>query len=314
VGSARKTGMDEALRRFDHLDNPEGVIMNLDADCRVAANYFTAIHSQFCTQRKRKACSVYFEHPVCGTEFPAVIYRSIVIYELHLRYYYQGLRLAGYPDVFHTVGSAMGVKALPYAKAGGMNRRQAGEDFYFIQKLLPMGGYFTLNETAVYPSPRPSSRVPFGTGTVMERLTVSNDNVGLLTYNIKAFEELKCFFGMTEIIFDCCPDGAAGLYKRLPDGIRNFVDENEWIGKISEIKNNTAGFPAFKKRFFEWFNMFRIVRYMNSVHPNLFPKRPVADSALELLGLSGYSLNTTEPEEILRFYRDLERPGYAQDL
>ncbi len=35
------------------------------------------------------------------------------------------------------VGSALAVKALQYVKAGGMNRKQAGEDFYFVQKLVP---------------------------------------------------------------------------------------------------------------------------------------------------------------------------------
>ena len=55
----------------------------------------------------------------------------------------------------------MAVKALPYVKAGGMNRRQAGEDFYFIQKLVPSGGYFSLNSTTVYPSPRASDQGSF---------------------------------------------------------------------------------------------------------------------------------------------------------
>ena len=91
------------------------------------------------------------------------------------------------------MGSAIGVKALPYIKAGGMNRRQAGEDFYFIQKLVPAGGYFSLNSTVVYPSPRPSFRVPFGTGASITKLTESDEPL-LLTYNILAFKELKIFF------------------------------------------------------------------------------------------------------------------------
>ena len=33
VGLARKTGMDEAVRRFNAINNPEGIILNLDADC-----------------------------------------------------------------------------------------------------------------------------------------------------------------------------------------------------------------------------------------------------------------------------------------
>ena len=36
VGLARKTGMDEAVRRFNTINNPDGVILNLDADCLVA--------------------------------------------------------------------------------------------------------------------------------------------------------------------------------------------------------------------------------------------------------------------------------------
>ncbi len=81
-----------------------------------------------------------------------------------------------------------------------MNRRQAGEDFYFIQKLVPAGGYFNLNSTTVYPSPRASSRVPFGTGASMRKLSAETSST-FLTYNILAFKELRTFFELTEIFF-----------------------------------------------------------------------------------------------------------------
>ncbi len=71
-----------------------------------------------------------------------------------------------------------------------MNRRQAGEDFYFIQKLVPAGGYFNLNLTTVFPSPRISSRVPFGTGVTISRMAEAGDDI-FLSYNFKAFMELK---------------------------------------------------------------------------------------------------------------------------
>ena len=35
VGLARKTGMDEAIRRFNIIDKPDGIILNVDADCTV---------------------------------------------------------------------------------------------------------------------------------------------------------------------------------------------------------------------------------------------------------------------------------------
>ena len=130
---------------------------------------------------------------------------------MHLRYYYQGLAYSGFPYVFHTVGSAIAVKALSYVKAGGMNSRQAGEDFYFIQKLVPSGGYFNLNSTTVYPSPRASFRVPFGTGASIGKLTEDNSSI-LLTYNFLAFKELRTFFGMIENIYNCKPEELTDCY------------------------------------------------------------------------------------------------------
>ena len=45
-----------------------------------------------------------------------------------------------------------------------MNRKKAGEDFYFLQKLFDAGHFSECNTTRVIPSPRPSDRVIFGTG------------------------------------------------------------------------------------------------------------------------------------------------------
>jgi len=308
VGLARKTGMDEAVRRFNLLGKTEGIILNLDADCMVERNYFVEVCNELLKKRDRAACSIYFEHPLSGTDFPGSIYKYITLYELHLRYYYQGLAWSGFPYVFHTVGSAIAVKALSYVKAGGMNRRQAGEDFYFIQKLVPSGGYFNLNSTTVYPSPRASFRVPFGTGASIGKLTVDNSSI-LLTYNFLAFKELCTFFGMIENIHNCKPEGLTDCYNSLPAGLKSFIDGKEWTENIIEIKNNTSGLQSFKKRFFGWFNMFRIVKYLNHVHMEIFEKKPVDISAGELLECAGVSIKSKEPYDLLLCYRKMEKPS-----
>ncbi|MCX6327653.1 MAG: glycosyltransferase family 2 protein [Bacteroidia bacterium] len=305
VGLARKTGMDEAVRRFNKISNPGGIILNLDADCLVKQNYFVSVCNELMKKKDRAACSIYFEHPLSGIDFPGNIYKYITLYELHLRYYFQGLAFSGFPYVFHTVGSAIAVKALPYVKAGGMNRRQAGEDFYFIQKLVPAGGYFNLNSTTVYPSPRASNRVPFGTGASIGKFTEENRST-LLTFNMLAFKELRSFFGIAEDIYNCCPEELHECYKSFPPGLKSFVDEKEWTEKMVEIKNNTSGLPSFKKRFFGWFNMFRIVKYLNHVHIEFFEKKPVDISASELLENSGIIFKSKEPVDLLLRYRSME--------
>ena len=304
VGLARKTGMDEALRRFNNIGKPGGVIVNLDADCTVAVNYFNSLANELLKRQDRSACSIYFEHPLQGND--ETNFNFITWYELHLRYFLQGIKYAGFPFPFHTVGSAFAVKALNYIKAGGMNRRQAGEDFYFIQKLLPAGGYFALNNTTVYPSPRVSLRVPFGTGATVSKLTEEKSEI-YLTYNVQAFNELQLFFKSIDTYYTSKDEKSEYNYSCLPPGLRSFIDFRKWEENIQEIKRNTSGLQSFKKRFFGWFNMFKIVKYMNRVHPDTFEKVPVNESASDLVKVLGLNFISKDPTELLKFYRSLEK-------
>jgi hypothetical protein len=300
VGLARKTGMDEALRRFCTINNQFGIIVSLDADCRVEKNYFTAICNQFYKNKNLNACSIYFEHDITGNEFSESEYKNILQYELHLRYFLQGLKFAGCPWAFHTVGSAMAVRAKRYVLQGGMNRRQAGEDFYFIQKMISAGGYFSLNTTTVYPSSRTSFRAPFGTGAAMAKLC---ENSQLMTYNRAAFADLRLLFGMSDLLYNC----ADNKYNLLPDSVKSYIDKNEWELKITEIRGNTANAAAFKKRFYNWFNMFRTVRFLNTVHHKLFAKVAVVEAAADFLQNIPAAYNGSSPEDLLTSYRGLEK-------
>ncbi|MGA1978494.1 MAG: hypothetical protein ABSG89_11665 [Bacteroidales bacterium] len=306
VGTARKTGMDEAVRRFNLAGNPEGVIACLDADCLVEKNYFTALESELAGNRRMNGCSIYFEHLLSGEDFTGEIRKNIVEYELHMRYYIQGLKYSGFPYAFHTVGSSFAVKALKYVKCGGMNRRQAGEDFYFLQKLIPLGGYFNLNSTTVYPSPRESSRVPFGTGPVM-KMHLKRPSEDFLTYNPEAFTELRFLFSSAIRLYQCNYSGLRTFYGTLPSGLRSYISEQEWMSRNAEIRENTSGSETYTKRFFGWFNMFRIVKYLNHVHRNCFIKQPVREAALSLLEKLGGKAGKADIYFLLTYYRAMEK-------
>lgn len=182
AGLARKLVMDEAVRRFDLLDRPDGIILSLDADTVVREDYLEEVTALFAREPETDGCSIRFRHPVSQCEYqklfaplstpfrdPQAVFDAIVNYELHQRYYLQSVRHTGYPWAFHTVGSCFAVRASAYCRQGGMSKRQAGEDFYFIQKVAMQGRYTECNTTEVYPSPRPSDRVPFGTGPDIAR-------------------------------------------------------------------------------------------------------------------------------------------------
>jgi hypothetical protein len=306
VGLARKAGMDEAAKRFNLIDKPDGIIANLDADCTVRKNYFVSLENELLKRKDRKGCSIYFEHPVTGDRFPVKVYDAIYQYELHLRYLFQALSYTGFPNVFHTVGSSIAIKCLSYVKAGGMNRRQAGEDFYFVQKLVPAGGYFSLNSTAVYPSPRASERVPFGTGAAVGKMLSENGN-NFMTYNPLAFRDLYLFFEYLKKIFERDNEELVELSSGFPESIKIFLEEQKWLLKITEIKNNTAGFVSFRKRFFDWFNMFKVVKYLNFSHKSIFKKIPVSLAAKELMRYMKMDVMIEKDMKLLQIYRNMEK-------
>lgn len=305
AGLARKIGMDEAIRRFERIGNYSGIIVSLDADTIVEPNYFTEIEKFFHEQPMADGCNIFFEHPAHGDEFNQTIYDGIVLYELFLRYYIQALRTIKYPFSFHTIGSGFAVKSDAYVRQGGMNKRTAGEDFYFLQKLIPHGRFFELNTTAVYPSPRVSDRVPFGTGAAMKEFVVKPGKE-ILAYHPKSFEEINRFMQKIEVFFN------SEIYDEdnfTQDAcLREFLKMQKFSEKLKEIKLNSRGLESFRKRFFNWFNAFRVFKFLNYAHENCYEKLPVNKAALDMLGKTGINPEgITNNYELLQIYRRIQR-------
>lgn len=306
AGLARKIGMDEAVHRFNLLNNNNGIIISLDADTLCAENYLVEIENHFKKHTETEGCSIYFEHPLEGYDFDKKVYETVCRYELYLRYYKQALSLTYFPFSYHTVGSAFAVRAGAYVKYGGMNRRKGGEDFYFIHKITPHGKFNELNSTSVFPSPRPSDRVPFGTGPVVKRSIEKNEEVK--TYCLEAFNDLKDLFMNPDRFFKAGSDEVARFLSRLSKPLEKFLLSTDFEQKISEINNNVATRETFGKKFFQKFNAFFVVKYMNFVHGDYFVKIPVTRAANDLLLEMGViKSDLADARDLLEVFRKTDR-------
>lgn len=287
-GLARKIGMDQAVLRFNTLNKPDGIIISFDADSLCRPDYLIEIEKYFNHFPDAVGGSVYFEHPLSGEEFPAIVYNAITEYELHLRYNISALRHIHFPYAYHTVGSCFCVKASIYADQGGMNKRKGGEDFYFLQKIIPLGHFHEINDTCVYPSPRPSERAPFGTGAVIRKFAEGKIST-METYHPDSFKILEELFLDPAVWFRLSEEQITEKTKKLPGIITEFTGV-EFQEKISEINNNSSAPDTFVKRFYQWFNMFRVIKFLNFAHKKFFSRVPVRLAAIEFLQTSGYRL------------------------
>ncbi len=278
VGLARKIGMDEACYRFEKIKKKSGIIACFDADSACQPNYFRTIEEHFKKHTKSAACSIHFEHPILGAEYEPEIYQAITAYELHLRYFINAQKWAGAPFAYQTIGSAMAVRSNHYQQQGGMNRRKAGEDFYFLHKFIAIGKCSRLTNTTVIPSPRISNRVPFGTGKAVQEIIA--DPQHYTTYHPQTFQDIKAFFKLIPSFFD-----NTSLLEdyELSNGIRQFLTLQDFENKVIEIRANTTNKRAFTKRFFTWFNAFQLMKFAHFARDHYYHNISVQEATTWLL-------------------------------
>ncbi len=300
VGLARKIGMDEALNRFKTI-NHNGIIVCFDADSLCETNYFTEIIETFNKFPKANGASIHFEHPTQGDEYPQEIYDAIIDYELHLRYYKNAVQFTGTPFSYHTIGSSMAVKAESYAKQGGMNKRKAGEDFYFLNKIIQLGNFIEINSTKVIPSPRVSDRVPFGTGKAVGDI-LSNNVPDYLSYSFDAFIVLKKFFDTIPLSYQ------QNNFEQLPTSIQDFIGQKNYTEIIEEIKKNTSNITSYTQRFYNVFDSFWILKFVHYYRDNHKKNEPTTEECQKLLKAiyPDKQLKFTNKKELLEMMKKVD--------
>jgi cellulose synthase/poly-beta-1,6-N-acetylglucosamine synthase-like glycosyltransferase len=308
VGGPRKIAMDEAARRLI----TEGIILCLDADCSVSTNYLQEIYQHFQDYKHCDAASIFVEHPV--DDLVPSQKEAIIKYELHLRYLIHAQRWCGHPFAFHTIGSAMAVRRKAYMNQGGMNTRRAGEDFYFLQKFIEIGSHMDLNNATVYPSARISERVPFGTGKAMKQIL--EDEEQWLTTDFEIFASIRPLFQSldrlrTILLHKTSKDDPNNILRELElsDDVIHYLEQTEFLDECWSIAGHTASVAAFKKRFFRFFNAFRMIKFMHYMSDHHFPDIPVLQAVVKLKVAMKWSIPIHDADEhgYLKLLRSLDR-------
>ncbi len=302
-GYARKMGMDEAIRRFNALDKPQGFIASMDADTTVSENYLVEIERLFFKNPNVRQLVIPFQHP--KENITIEVRKAIVLYELYLRYYRLSMQYIGWPWAFHTVGSAFAVRASVYVEQGGMNRRNAGEDFYFLNKLFPLGGTLVPNNVMVFPAARISTRVLFGTGMAVKQIT--ENNLSYKVYSFQSILDLQYFTRLSDKLFNASETIINSYIFNAPDALKAFWLENGFQEKVTECNLGCSTLQSFRKRLYRKFDAFQVVKYLNFAHEKFYAKSDISDEFLAFLKTQSIDLTTpSSAESLLQIAEKLE--------
>jgi len=167
VGYARK----ELFEAIDRVAEDDDIVISLDADTGLKPGFIASVRKEFDRNKKALLLTNPYYHKLTGNDIHD---RAILRYELYMRYYLINLLLIDSPYAFSALGSAISFRMSGYRKISGITPKEAGEDFYFVNRMKKAGEILIWNDETVYPSARESDRVPFGTGPAVTKGKAGN--------------------------------------------------------------------------------------------------------------------------------------------
>lgn len=302
VGMARKIGMDLALQIFDYPVAGRKLIVSLDADCLVKDNYLVEIQNYF-NQENCLVAVMDFEHIVPDDE---LIETGILSYEIFLRHYVAGLLFAKSPFAFHTIGSTIVCDHEAYIKVGGMNTRNAAEDFYFLQKLAKNFKVQRITTTKVKPYSRESWRVPFGTGRSMTDFLSKEKKIFVFDPNIYVI--LKDWLSLFNSDCSLNPDLILHASKKIHPELYNFLVNRRFNENWTNILNNSKSSKQLEYQRINWFDALETLKLVHHLRDSSFPMQNIKSGVENLFKVAKHSVKFDPESEIsnqiqlLRFY------------
>jgi hypothetical protein len=61
-----------------------------------------------------------------------------------------------------------------------------------------------------------------------------------------------------------------------------FLEEDHFIDALNEIRRNSSSLVTFKKRFFQYFNAFKILKFQNFSHPAFYDYQDLYQAVSDL--------------------------------
>ena len=283
VGLARKIGGDIACQLIHDKIIETLWVHYSDADTYLPDNYFSSLtQATHLFETTHYSAAVYpYTHISSGnTPNSSELDQATRYYEQHLHYYVDGLKRAGSPYAYHTLGSCIASNAYHYCQARGFPKRSGGEDFYLLNKLAKLGKILELSSPILKIESRLSHRVPFGTGPavgkIIERLQVKNANDNTIDYHPSCFAELATLITHFDCLFDYkktsaqYTDWLALLSQPLQKSLATLGIEKLFIHIDKQINNQTEC----HKHCHYWLDGFKTLKLIHLL-TEYYPKQPV---------------------------------------
>jgi hypothetical protein len=259
VGLARKIGSDTALNLYLENNIDSHFFFSSDGDTLFPDDYF----DEKCDDLAVSFISKNYIHDHSELSDSSEI-AAIQAYDWYLRYYVTMMKKIGSNFCFHTIGSSFVVSFPYYANVRGFPQKQAGEDFYLVNKLAKLAEFKTSDLDPIVIKARVSDRVPFGTGPSIKTISRElRDDQPYFIFSPDAFEEIG-------LVISVANDFLLSSEKTIEN--LGLLENYPRIQKQLERAKLSSRNPQIcRKSFFDWFDGFRQRQLLNELSKSSHP-------------------------------------------
>jgi len=258
VGTARKIGFDYCL---NFVNNGNNLFCSLDADTIMSPQYLSTINNEF--KKKINVAVVNFQHQKSND---ILIENGIRKYESIIKKIASKIHKTGSPYGYVSMGSTIICNVKSYIACGGMPKKKATEDFYFMQALAKYTKIKQIKNILVYPSSRDNQRVYLGTGYRMKKYK-QGENFTDLDYNRKSYKSLKIIIDCADRFWgkDYC-QFYQSLNNRLDKKVIDFLSSKSIESVWNKMKINAKNKKQFMLFFHQWFDALMIIQLLKKLN------------------------------------------------
>jgi hypothetical protein len=277
VGTARKIAGDLAAALWARGQLACSRIASSDGDVTLPADYFTTLTADVVESQPSAAWLWPFQHDAGGD---SAIDAATLLYEISLRYYVLGLAAAGSSYAYHSVGSTLCVEAPAYLSVRGFPRREAGEDFYLLDKLAKVAPLRRVAAAPVRIRARASDRVPFGTGRRSREIAEETAQGGeFALYAPRTFDALAAVLrGLDEYAesarIDALKRSVASAVPELAEAVLQVLESLGAFAALASAATQAPTGAVLRRRIHTWFDALRTLRFIHGLRDRCLPVLP----------------------------------------
>lgn len=133
------------------------------------------------------------------------------------------------------------------------------------------------------------------------------------TYPLEVFALLRDWIPRVWALWDADISAWKDHLAEVPEPLRSFLEKQGFVDKMLEIRASAPTLGSFRKRFWDWWDAFQLMKWAHDARETGHPLQPVEQACVRLFAARNVPLSDpeTDPWRLLQRMRTMDRTQHV---